>query len=397
VSSLRTALEEAIAANPDDRAAHSAYADLLMEEGDPRGEFVQVQLALEDPACTDDRRKELKRRELDLLAHERDWLGLLGPIVLATRPFADSTRAGRVDWARGWLESLYLWQFDFTAARALVHSPVAGLLRQLDLHTVMWYNAGKEPEGGILPDDNVPTGGLFTALYALQNAPFLPHLRWLRIGEEVNFKDWHYNNEAHGQGLVEVLEKTAVLEELHVLAHGVALDRLFALTNLSRLRYLLVYHNPEVYPLEVLATNPALPALETLRLHPAYTDTEPAEGSYLPRAGVAALLRSPHFPALRNLHLHASDLGDEGCRDIVESGILKRLNVLDLRYGTIGDDGARILAACPDIRRLEHLSLANNQLSDDGCALLHGLGIEALLDFQNEPGSDEHQWSGDME
>ena len=48
MSSLRAALEDAIAANPDDRAAHSAYADLLTEEGDPRGEFIAVQLALED-------------------------------------------------------------------------------------------------------------------------------------------------------------------------------------------------------------------------------------------------------------------------------------------------------------------------------------------------------------
>ena len=45
---LRLALEQALVENPDDLAAHAAYADLLMEEGDPRGEFIQVQLALDE-------------------------------------------------------------------------------------------------------------------------------------------------------------------------------------------------------------------------------------------------------------------------------------------------------------------------------------------------------------
>jgi uncharacterized protein (TIGR02996 family) len=45
---LREALEAALVENPDDLAAHRAYADHLMELGDPRGEFIQVQLALED-------------------------------------------------------------------------------------------------------------------------------------------------------------------------------------------------------------------------------------------------------------------------------------------------------------------------------------------------------------
>src|SRR5262249_2368564 len=47
-SPLREALEEAIFESPDDVASHAAYADYLQEQGDPRGEFIQVQLALED-------------------------------------------------------------------------------------------------------------------------------------------------------------------------------------------------------------------------------------------------------------------------------------------------------------------------------------------------------------
>src|SRR2546425_1209332 len=47
-SPLRRSLEDALAEDPDDLATHMAYADHLVELGDPRGEFIQVQLALED-------------------------------------------------------------------------------------------------------------------------------------------------------------------------------------------------------------------------------------------------------------------------------------------------------------------------------------------------------------
>src|SRR5215211_1834830 len=40
---LQHSLEEAIVEAPDDLAVHSAYADYLMERGDPRGELIQVQ------------------------------------------------------------------------------------------------------------------------------------------------------------------------------------------------------------------------------------------------------------------------------------------------------------------------------------------------------------------
>src|SRR5262245_31263738 len=46
---LQRSLEAALAEDPGDVAAHSAYADYLQEQGDPRGEFIQVQLALEEP------------------------------------------------------------------------------------------------------------------------------------------------------------------------------------------------------------------------------------------------------------------------------------------------------------------------------------------------------------
>ena len=77
------ALEAGLAANPDELAAYSAYADYLMEHGDPRGEFVRTQLALEDTTRPKADRDTLKKREAALLKkHAAEWMGDLGKYLL---------------------------------------------------------------------------------------------------------------------------------------------------------------------------------------------------------------------------------------------------------------------------------------------------------------------------
>jgi hypothetical protein len=201
-----------------------------------------------------------------------------------------------------------------------------------------------------------------------------------------------YNSEAVGHGLARLAAKMERVEELLLFAQAVRTDKLFALSNLTNLRVLVVYHN-RMYPLEVLAANPALRNLTAVRFHPAHNEDE----SCLPLAGVRALVHSPHLTSLKELHLRASDLGDEGCADIVRSGILKRLEVLDLRFGRVTDAGARTLAECPDVRRLRRLNLEDNQLTDAGQELLRGLGIDVRCEQQFDVGSDEYLYSGDME
>jgi hypothetical protein len=71
-------------------------------------------------------------------------------------------------------------------------------------------------------------------------------------------------------------------------------------------------------------------------------------------------------------------MGDEGCREIVASGILKRLESLDLRHGAITDAGAEILASCPDLKNLQCLDLDRNGLREAGIARLKGLGLSLL-------------------
>ncbi len=394
-AALRKALEEALTASPDDLASHMAYADLLMEQGDPRGELIQAQLALEEEGKSAAERKRLQKRERELLkAHEREWLGELAPLLLdqeVTEHMRENDLGNRARWARGWVDDLRLWLFDLPAARALARCPAARLLRRLHVDHC-GYADDYEKE----PGDGIPDGSEYPTLYPLQKAPFLPCLRVFQIGETVDFEDDTYDSGGTAaEGVSTLVRHMTGLEELYLLAHEPGLKRLFALPSLANLRTLQVYHCHEVYPLAVLAKNSALGRLTTLRLHPGHSDH--GEDSYLPRKEVRALLRSPHLASLTHLHLHASDLGDEGCIDIVRSGILKRLKVLDLRHGCVTDKGARALAECPDVRRLELLSLEDNQLTDAGRELLQGLGIPVRCKYQSALGEDRYLWSGDME
>src|SRR5262249_53177799 len=144
---------------------------------------------------------------------------------------------------------------------------------------------------------------------------------------------------------IDLIQNCPRLEELYLNTDLPGIDQLFALPALGRLRVLQYYYgsdysgnNPgSVYPLGALANNPSLQRLTTLRLHPGRDATIDLEE-------LDALLRSPHLPSLTHLQVHMTTFGDEGCRSIVESGILRRLKTLDIGYGNMTDEGARLLA-----------------------------------------------------
>ncbi len=76
MSSTRQALEDFLAANPDDLAAHSAYADWLTENNDPRGEYIRLLLALEDTQLTQKQRHAFAATAAKLgKKHEAEWIG----------------------------------------------------------------------------------------------------------------------------------------------------------------------------------------------------------------------------------------------------------------------------------------------------------------------------------
>jgi uncharacterized protein (TIGR02996 family) len=408
---LREALEQALVENPDDRAAHAAYADHLAEEGDPRGELIQVQLALEDEQVTGARRRRLLQREAELLArHQREWLGDLAADFLGEAGATTEKRrrgdAAGVGFRRGWLDNLHLTSLSVDQARRLRELPVARLLRRLVVDFTDYDSPGEYQPG---PD--VPKGSWNAGLLPLRGAPFLKHLRVFQLGRSAPDEyevivqhpggpvdPYEFPLPANGEHVLGLIQEMASLEELYLFAHDVEMELLFAQPTLKRLRVLQLYHGFP-YPLEILAANPAFGNLTQLLVHPHAT---PWDGSAIRLEQVRAVVCSRHLGNLTHLQLRLSDMGDRGCEEVVRSGVLRRLKVLDLRHGCITDEGARTLAACPDLRNLELLDVQRNRLMAAGVRALKGAGIWVRVENQQQPAegggyNGDYLYEGDVE
>jgi uncharacterized protein (TIGR02996 family) len=396
-ASTENVLERALLDDPDDVAAHSAYADWLSQEGDPRGEFIQVQLALEDPQCQPEDRKALQKRERALLkAHASDWLGGLKEYLVDQKDVDEyvlkSHGGYQFQFARGWLNSVRVPALSVGFARALVMAPQGRLLRRLMIEGEA-YEDDDDYEAG--PD--IPAGTHNPSVHVLLGSRYLTNLREFHLGEPM---EGDYGNcHTSGETAAELVASMPRLEELYLLAHRVDMDRLFALKSLSSLRILQIYHNYH-YPLEILAANPTFKNLTHLLLYPHALEPGDDE-AYITLDGVRSVAHSPHLHSLTHLQLRLSNLGDEGCAEIAHSGILKRLKVLDLMHGRITDRGAETLAGCPDLRNLELLEVSYNRLTPAGIsALKRACGAKVVKHTgQYSPESDETEylWQGDME
>ena len=113
--STREALERALVQRPDDVALHAAYADLLMEEGDPRGEYIQMRLALEDRSLPTEEARRLNVSSLTMLTKHRDaWLGDL----------STETERSMLIWHRGWLNTVTFQPLTIERMHAFQQCPV---------------------------------------------------------------------------------------------------------------------------------------------------------------------------------------------------------------------------------------------------------------------------------
>jgi len=377
-SPLRATLEAALEEHPDDDAAYMAYADHLHELGDPRGDFAQAQIGLEDEKLSATARKALQEREAELRkAHEAAWLGPMAEYWLEQTIEDWRRQYGHyhsLTWRRGWIDHLTIDELSDDVAKAVVaQQHLLKLIRSLSL---------------LHRDYDDP--GVATLL----TGDFFANVRRFQIGSETG--SCQMDGEATGQ----FVQRMPLLRELHTYAQRVDTEAIFAM-DLPHLRELTVYHIHN-YPIEVLARNESLKNLTRLSFYPHALEPDDS-AAYITSAGAQAIFTSPHLTSLRHLQLRLSDAGDDGVRVLVESGLLKRLKTLDLWGGCVTDDGARLLAACPDLGNLERLDLTHNMIGADGAALLKAAGVAALeVGEQFDPsmlGSDEleYLWYGDCE
>jgi uncharacterized protein (TIGR02996 family) len=415
--------ERALAADPGDLAGWHAYADYLAEQGDVRGQFMQVQIALENESLPKKERDALKKEEAKLLKkHQRDWLGPLTAVTLDAEPVPhwrggkDAKRAPVTHrFARGWLSRLEFHRLTVNQARVLAKAPQARLLRELVVedieheipagttqqHIESYYEPGPDVPANIESYDG-------PGLHALCRCPYLGSIRVFRLGEEivrVKGQEEHYSYNCHTPGdlAYHPVKQMPNLEELYLLAHQVDANKIFALP-MPNLRVLQLYHSNS-YPLDRLAANKSVTHLTTLLCHPHAWDWDEGEGgAYIRLAHLRAVCRSQYLKSLTTLQLRLTDFGDAGAKEIVESGILKRLKVLDLQGGCITDEGAKLLAGCPDLKNLEFLNLSRNALTKAGEDAIKKTKVKADVsaqhgETQDEPGGEmpEYLFEGDIE
>jgi uncharacterized protein (TIGR02996 family) len=419
------ALERALAEDPYDRAGWCVYADYLAEHGSPRGEFMQVQLALEDEARPKAERKQLQAREAELLAkHEREWLGNLVPHLIDRvpndpasadwDPARSATPGTEHRWRRGILAELQVSCLTVRLAQALADAPVARFLEKLHIVSTAAYLGVEEdstPRRVSIPQ--VPGEPYiyrdYNEWFELLGVPLLRSLRVFQMGDcdgeppEDGWMDIH----TYAPGIERLIAEMPRIEELHLLCKDYNSTALFALPSLARLRVLRMYAlgdpnrrhgRPEEFEIEldVLARNPALGNLTHLLLHPHFAD----DRSFIPLRRVAPVFHSRHLKSLTHLQLRLSDMGDEGVQEIVASGILKRLKWLDLRHGRITDEGARLFAACADARNLDRLDLSRNAVTSAGLNALRTAGVNAVANnplTAQELADQQYLHEGDFE
>ncbi len=294
---LRQVLEEALVATPDDLATHMAYADYLSEQPDPaaraRGEFIQVQLALEDPHRLPEERQRLRRREAELLRrHGDEWLGDLAGLQGKENVFT---------FARGWLERARIRKLTVDAARLLAAAPQTRLMRRLEV-----IDCAIELEGRDYPreiQDDVSISVPYPALSVLAHSGrYLGNVRIVQLGGFDNGVTF-----CHAiTGLAKLLERMPLLRELHLASLSIAHEALFA--------------------------SPVFRQLHTLRLH-----------GFMRGEVIRCLIRSGVLGSLKVLELWHGQLTDADALALAQAKDISNLELLDVSVNCLTARGIEAL------------------------------------------------------
>lgn len=251
----RAALEIALAANPDDFATHAAYADLLTEQGDPRGDYIRLQLALEDRQQPVERLRAMEQEMFTLRKeYEAEWLGPLAVHVNLGTAVRQHGANVEVTYRRGWLDTVRVRRMSPEVATALTQCPIAPLCADLEveggrvrhrllkaLPNLTWLSCVEWPPAE--PDEQIGPGSSWfhqlasraeTAIPVL-SLEALPRLRYLT-----------FRSETFGDAGVEEVIRSGLLNQLC----GLDLCNC-AITDDGA---------------QLLAAHPAVPKLEYLRL-----------------------------------------------------------------------------------------------------------------------------------
>jgi hypothetical protein len=360
--STREVLEAVLVEDFDHLATHAAYADLLIEENDPRGEYIQLRLQLRDQSLPVKRRREVEQQASRILQeHERDWLGDLAPFLISRKRLDPEPGAPNYDYTfdLGWLRELDIQDVRHAFTWVLAESPCIQMLQRLTLRNLRLRNNER-------------------VLEPLCHTPYFEAIRFFQLGDPET-----PHPTSGGEQVLKMLACMPRLEELILIADGINASELFSRPWPNAKRLHIDFHWD--YPLDLLGLNPSLTQLRSLDLRePRWTirvstgDVEPLR--ICPATNV--FFRSPFLQNLKHLTLSVRGFGDEFCRHLAESPMLPRLERLSLRHCDVTDTGAEILAGAPALRGLQALDVGANQLTQSGIDRLLETGVPLQYDSQ---------------
>jgi len=353
-------LEATLAANPDDLDTLLVYADALAELGHPRGELISMEHRIEGGDADPDLLAERERLRFD-------------PLILPEQVLA-AVRARRLEltWHLGFVRSLRIHGPDIDVAsvleEALAH-PTFGLLRSLTVGLVDYGgdNAYEEVMGIIADAAPLPT--LEAIFIGDFEYPEDSEMSWTVIGDAGVL--W--------SALPRLREVTLQGGEIELGSIDLPGVRRFAVRTGGL---------PAAAMQSII--DASWPRLEELEIW--FGDA--GYGAEASADDVARLLQAGLPATLKVLRLRNAEFTDELVGMIASSGILERLETLDLSMGTLSNDGcAGILANASTFAKLDRLDVSECFLNDEMIERLQSqLTSTEIVADEQKPDDDDFRY-----
>jgi len=356
-ATVETLMQQVLDA-PNDVEVRRVLADLLTERGDPRGEYIQLAIALADMDEVDPRRREMEDAKDSLEArHNFAWSAALRRVgeFNSTVPFLGGERfsfaGGFIEQLEGPADGTVQWVDE--AARV---APIRSLALQGVTSAHMRELGAQKSLAHIRKLDILPHAAEFSSferpLAQLFASPNIDRLETLRLGGDIS------------PAMIEALAGARALDGLKELELAspigpVGLARLEAAGKLSNLSHLRLHGC--ALGVEGLAIIGRLPSLRHLEI----------TNDSLKRKGAELLAGSKSLSKLRTLSLNDCALGDRGVFAIVTSGVFGELTALDISRGN-GLNGTKIGPALDAfaLPSLVRLGLGSSNLRSEGAHAL---------------------------